>query len=126
MLVWWGVFDCLANVRRRKAYKRRQLRRYTHYVQSTCVRAGQGDCPFLEFLEVWVKLKEALAFVDCDVVSKLLAKAQAEEGLTRNRLSQASRFHQRLPSGQCFLLQLSPSFCLSVSYPTTSTHPQSL
>ena len=105
---------------------RRRLRRYTHYVQYTCIGAGQGDCLSLQFLEVWVKLKEGLAFVDCDLVSKLFAKAQAEEGLTRSRLSQASHSHQRLPSGQCSPLQPSPSSCLSVSCPTTSTHLQSL
>ena len=44
-LVWWVLFDCLANVRRTKAYKQMAVEEVylscTSYVRrSTCVEAG--------------------------------------------------------------------------------------
>ncbi len=50
MWVWRFLFDCLANVRRTKAYKQMAVEEVpcTHYVQSTCVGAGQGDYLSLE------------------------------------------------------------------------------
>ena len=46
--------------------------------------------------------------------------------LTHNRLSQASRYRPRPPFARYFLRHSSPSFYLAESYPTTSTHLQSL
>ena len=59
LLIWWVLFDCLANVRRIKAYKQMVFEEVylicTSYVRrSTCVEAGprQSDCLSLRIHEV--------------------------------------------------------------------------